>query len=308
MIHKFDIGTLPKVEKVYKVTRRTVWQLSDPYNILLLILEGRCSITVENEEFTLSKGDLFFIPENQNYLRQPINNEMCTLLYIHFKAATPITSMSHDEAREEIAVTKSAINENVLGESSLPSKFHYNVYLANRIESAEFEEELFSLGRKTAESNMKNHLESRLLTALFLSQILAIGTKLTLSQLSPGGSVNLDKAVPPNLKKAIMFIKQNLAQKISLEDLCLYCSVTKQQMIRYFKTDLKTTPMQYILQLKIDRAKELFLSYPHLSVKEVANEMGFEDAHYFSRAFAKISGESPGTFKSRVHHFNEKNQ
>ncbi|MBQ7791929.1 MAG: AraC family transcriptional regulator, partial [Clostridia bacterium] len=39
---------------------------------------------------------------------------------------------------------------------------------------------------------------------------------------------------------------------------------------------------------------------PHISVKQVAFELGFQDSHYFSRLFKKVTGETPGEYRERV--------
>lgn len=304
MIYAVEFSSLPVVEKVYSVTRRTVWQLADPYTILLYIKKGSCLLTLDEDSFTLNEGDMFFIPAGQKYIRQPINNEMCTLMYIHFTLSES-RSLTDSEALSEIREKKEQLNQSLL--EDMPKAEDYTLYIAPHIKrDQKIEAELSSLVQSLSLNASKNHLESAFRNSLYVSQMLAIGNRLTLDSLKD--DMHLEKKVPHNLKKAIGYIRSNYTRNISLSDLCAVSSVTKQQMIRYFKESFSTTPIRYITELRINRSKELFLTHSELSVSEVAQELGFSDPHYFSRMFRKISGESPSDFIKRVRNFDEKKQ
>lgn len=304
MIYAVDFSSLPVVNKVYSVTRRTVWQLADPYTILLYIKKGSCLLTLDEDSFTLTEGDMFFIPAGQKYIRQPVNNELCTLMYIHFTLCEP-RILTGSEALSQIREKKEQLNQSLL--EDIPKTGDYTLYISPHIKhDQKTSSELSSLAQSLFLNASKNHLESAFRNSLYVSQMLAIGNRLTLDSLKD--DMHLERKVPNNLKKAIGYIRANYTRNISLSDLCTVSSVTKQQMIRYFKKSFSTTPIKYITELRINRSKELFLSHPELSVSEVASELGFSDPHYFSRMFKKISGESPSDFIKRVRNFDEKKQ
>lgn len=305
MIYEIDFSSVPRVHKAYTVTRRTVWQVADPDNILLYIISGRCSVEVDEETHTLGEGDMFFIPGGQKYIRRPVNNEMCTLLYVHFGCGE-VRSLTRDEALEETAEKKRLLNESFM-EGRIISSAGFTLYISSHMSGgAAHKSELSDLCRKVLLHASKTHLESSLRTALYLSEMLALAGRMTLDSL---GSMNVERlSVPPNLRRAISFIRTNYTQTITLSDLCRVSAVSPQQLIRYFKEGLNTTPIRYINELKINRAKELFLTHPELSSSEIASELGFSDSHYFSRLFKNISGESPSDFKHRVHNFDAKKQ
>ena len=92
-------------------------------------------------------------------------------------------------------------------------------------------------------------------------------------------------------------------KSITLDGLCDYCNVSKSQMIRYFKDAFNKTPIQYVNEYKINRSREMIQSTPELAIKNVCDALGFDDQHYFSRIFMKITGESPSAYKYRVVNF-----
>lgn len=66
-----------------------------------------------------------------------------------------------------------------------------------------------------------------------------------------------------------------------------------------FKARTGLAPKQYIIQLKIERAIQL-LDNPSKSIKEVAYELSFESAFYFSTFFKKKMGVSPEGYRARL--------
>lgn len=45
------------------------------------------------------------------------------------------------------------------------------------------------------------------------------------------------------------------------------------------------SPLQYLTEMKINRAKEIMLKNPEINIKSVAQSVGYEDSRYFSRIF-----------------------
>ncbi len=53
------------------------------------------------------------------------------------------------------------------------------------------------------------------------------------------------------------------------------------------------SPLEYIVQLKIEKARRMLLDKPALPVREIAASVGYEDPLYFSKVFKKVVGASP---------------
>jgi AraC family transcriptional regulator len=66
--------------------------------------------------------------------------------------------------------------------------------------------------------------------------------------------------------------------------------------MRLFKQTTGISPHQFILQLKIERAKQL-INKSQLSLTEIAYELGFTDQAHFSNAFKKIIGVAPRQYR-----------
>jgi two-component system, response regulator YesN len=65
---------------------------------------------------------------------------------------------------------------------------------------------------------------------------------------------------------------------------------------RLFIKETGKTPSEYLTEKRINYAKLLLetrLRNNSISVKEIANHVGFDDPYYFSRVFKKVTGKSP---------------
>ncbi len=77
--------------------------------------------------------------------------------------------------------------------------------------------------------------------------------------------------------------------------------VSPSYLFRLFKKKMGVTPMRYRNLVRIDKAKLLLLDRT-LTIEEVAERVGFEDAKYFARVFKKETGASPSAFRTRNGH------
>ena len=59
------------------------------------------------------------------------------------------------------------------------------------------------------------------------------------------------------------------------------------------------SPTEYIVMLRIEKAKELLLQTPPILIKDISLAVGYEEPQYFSRVFKKSTGLSPRQFISQ---------
>ena len=82
----------------------------------------------------------------------------------------------------------------------------------------------------------------------------------------------------------MQYIDFNYSRIISLEDLSTLAGVNKTTLISIFKEVYGTTPIRYINRIRLRKAKELLVN-TDTSVSEIADLVGFQSIHYFSRFF-----------------------
>lgn len=94
------------------------------------------------------------------------------------------------------------------------------------------------------------------------------------------------------------YIKTNLHQKLSIDSIAKLAYVSKSNFFKMFKDELGTSPNDFILQERINRAKELLAS--QTSIKETAFQTGFSDTNYFTRVFKQLEGVTPKSYQDRM--------
>ncbi len=94
------------------------------------------------------------------------------------------------------------------------------------------------------------------------------------------------------------YILNNISEKISLADMSKNFSFSKYHFCRKFKNIFKTTPFNYITEMKINIAKKI-LTESEDSVASIAQFLGFYDQGYFSNTFKAKTGCSPNAFRKK---------
>lgn len=90
----------------------------------------------------------------------------------------------------------------------------------------------------------------------------------------------------------------NYASIITLDHLAETAKVNKTTLIGLFKELYGTTPIQYINRLRLQKAKEL-LSNTDTGIGEIAEIVGFQSIHYFSRYFKSKENYTPLEFRMK---------
>jgi AraC-like DNA-binding protein len=97
------------------------------------------------------------------------------------------------------------------------------------------------------------------------------------------------------LTPLLLYITENLERDLSIEDLSRRAGYNSQYFIRLFSEELGTTPYQYIIARRMERARALLKS--RISITEVSDRTGFSDVKSFSRAFRKYNSLSPSAYR-----------
>lgn len=104
--------------------------------------------------------------------------------------------------------------------------------------------------------------------------------------------------------KIIEYMNKHLSEKIDINELAEQFYLSHTGLIYKFRHDLDTTPSQYLILLRMRYAKQLLLN-EKLSIKEVAEQCGYNNPFYFTNAFRNYAGMSPSEFKQHYINQNE---
>ncbi len=101
------------------------------------------------------------------------------------------------------------------------------------------------------------------------------------------------------MELATTYFSENYNKPIRIEDYAASRGMSISWFIRSFKQYTGTTPMQYIVSLRITNA-QMLLETTDYNVKEIGDIVGYDNPLYFSRIFTKQKGISPSNYRKQL--------
>ena len=101
------------------------------------------------------------------------------------------------------------------------------------------------------------------------------------------------------LGRAREFIDHCYDHPLSLDQISDKACFSRYHFLRLFRQAFNKTPHQYLIERRIEKAKELLRS-DELRVTDVCFEVGFQSLGSFSSLFHKSVGHAPITFREKA--------
>lgn len=94
------------------------------------------------------------------------------------------------------------------------------------------------------------------------------------------------------LQQVIAYMDEQLAERLSLETIARQIGISPFYFCHLFKQSMGISPYQYLLQQRIERAKQLLLQN-RPNIADVALAVGFSNQSHFTRQFKQMVGVTP---------------
>lgn len=95
---------------------------------------------------------------------------------------------------------------------------------------------------------------------------------------------------------AVTYFNENYNRDINIEEYATSRGMSVSWFIRSFKKFTDSTPMQFIVALRVNNAQVL-LETTNYSINEISKIVGYDNQLYFSRLFHKLKGFSPREYR-----------
>lgn len=247
---------------------------SHGYFQLLMILDGTGQVELDGRVYTGDKGDIFLIPPEAIHAvyGRSGGNSLLKLMDIKFNVTEP--SLYEDLRKMETGARLENMDwalhdfHRMVQESAGKQKYYYD--MANAI----LYQLLVRLIRQCCYSETRYEEE--------------------ISPVPP--TVSQYKGV--NIKCLMEYIESNYANIVTLNHLSAQANINKTTLIEIFRTLYGMTPIRYLNRLRLQKAKELLVN-TDVGIGEVAELVGFQSIHYFSRYFKEKENCSPTEYRIR---------
>jgi len=100
------------------------------------------------------------------------------------------------------------------------------------------------------------------------------------------------------VNEAISYMERHFQEKISIDDIAAFCSLDRSYLGKIFKTELKTSPQDFLIRYRVSKACELMKTTDN-NIGDICGMVGYPNLFTFSRAFKKIIGESPREWRTK---------
>lgn len=229
---------------------------SHDFSELLFVKKGKGKLFVNGTLFSITQGDAFIIPPQTEHYEITLSKENLTLYFIAFTSSL----ISHNDL-----MIFNGQNSEILQEfrplfDLMTSNNQYSINLCYNL----------------AEN----------IVLYLLSQKLLISKKTEIEQ----------KSIFVDVKDLKHYIDEYFPQKISISILAKRACLSEAHFIRTFKNYTGKTPLQYILDKRLNAAKES-LTYTDKSITSICYETGFSDLSNFIRKFKIKYGCTPQKFR-----------
>ena len=243
-----------------------------------LITQGNCRYQIDLIDYDVKEGDLLFVPP----------------LFLH--------SISRRTSEELISETY-VFHLNFLGGNStdicstrylapmMHQEFSVPFLITPGHPAYESMKEIFDrIARLYAEAAIGYELSLKALFLQAIVQLLPYSQKIS----SPDTGTPSDK-----LKQVLDYIEHHFSEAISVSELAKLCYFSDYHFMRFFKKHMNMTCVEYINNLRLEKAVELF-EQGNSSILDVSLSVGFHNLSYFHRAFKKKYGMTPLTFIKKL--------
>ena len=240
---------------------------------LFVVVDGILHIAADCREYTVNPGEYLLMPPTK--FQHGIKSSHCVFYWMHFGYNKE--KNNHElipDTRDNIspAYTPGQI---LLAEQGMLSSPDRIIILMKQLQDSD---------RRYREVTLNRYLCSALLSEVALQGEIypTYGNKVLKEQL---------------YRDICDYISWHLTEQLKVAQVAAYFGYNEKYLTTFFKQRSGISLKQYILQIKMERAKA-DLSETTEPISQIAYRLGFSDAHNFSNAFRKLTGLSPSEFRN----------
>ena len=107
--------------------------------------------------------------------------------------------------------------------------------------------------------------------------------------------------LPQHVKRALAYMRSNVAEKITLTELASGCAATERTLLKQFRKFVGLSPLAYLRRLRLNLARsELQRCDCNTAISEIATACGFTHLGRFATEYRRAFGETPSTTRQRM--------
>ncbi len=102
------------------------------------------------------------------------------------------------------------------------------------------------------------------------------------------------------VERMVNYLEDHYNEKISLDQIAENMYLSPFYISKIFKSETGDTPIHHLINIRLEKARELLAEGYEGSIQEVAASVGYDDAYHFSKLFKKRYGISPSQARKKI--------
>lgn len=250
---------------------------------LLLVKRGTLYMTEQDKEYAVGPGKLLVLEAGLPHAGQRPCEEDTEIYWVHFIHGRPTAHIRREDIPWSSLLAKGTVED---VEPSAQQRLYMPKFAAVDVEALE------PILRGMNEIHNRLNAENAVRLHLLLAELLAALQAECARTSAPEPSVRLARA-------AAAYLDGHWRQPFDLAGLEEELHFQADYITRCMKQHIGTTPLQYVLRLRLEEAKKL-LGGTVLGIPEVAERVGIRDPNYMTRLFSARFGVTPGAYRRRL--------
>lgn len=250
-----------------------------PFARLYYVTDGQAQIELPSEVQTLTPHHLYFIPAFT------IHSCICNSAFAHYY----VHIYEDDKSEASILDDWDFPVEVMAGDTDI-ELFKRLCYINPFLKLSQSDPDTYD-NHQTLLNNIQMNMRRPFCDKVESRGILFILLSRFLKYAKPKTEVKDDR-----IQQILTYIRKNISLKLDIGDLASRACMSKDHFIRVFKSETAETPNAYIIKRKLERV-EFLLVTTNLSVRQIADSLGYDDYSYFNKVFKKNAGLTPQQYR-----------
>jgi AraC-like DNA-binding protein len=246
---------------------------------MLFVLKGTLFMTEDDVPYEIKEGSMLVLEPSRMHIGHRPCEEVTEIYWIHFAHQAPVRAIDSDQISWSVPFTKGTNDDLIPHQQMMYIPKFTSIHIPDILP---YLQQMLEL-HHTLSPASSLLLQSQL-AGLFVELQTAVRT-----QYAPRSRLLCDQA--------IAYLQQHMTRPFDAKHMEQTLHFHFDYLARCLKKYTGMSPLQYLHDLQIRKAKSL-LERTELSVAEISQQVGIENTNYFIRLFRKLSGITPGQYRS----------
>ena len=242
-----------------------------PFYHLMVVLKGEYTFFVNGKKVTVKENDALLLPPGTLRERLPSTGESDHVIFNFM--------MSKDYSISSYSLFKDSVTPFI---RNVVNSFSYKYYI-----DLNYPYDFYRLPGSNNDNSIEQTKKKDILHNILNCIILDLFASLNYSTHNQ------------HVISTLRYINDHITDPLSLNDVCREVHLSKEYTSRIFKKEMNMTVTDYIIRQKLALAKDMLAS-DDLSLRDIAERIGYREYNYFSRLFKKHYGVSPVKMKKQM--------